>query len=90
MMQDALIGQILMAIQGEYICICIIVIVICLDRVELERGDRMDIHMSRFPLPTVNKQIYTLDWFGSLQTQFKFNDRPKQKPMKPEPKSTQG
>jgi NAD+ kinase len=51
-------------------------------RKELQRGDRMDVHMSLHPAPTINRLSFTGDWFNPLRSQFMFNLRPKQKTIR--------
>jgi len=52
-------------------------------RQELERGDSLVIHMSNFPMPTINNAANMKaplnDWFSSLRNGFLFNQRPRQK-----------
>jgi len=48
-------------------------------RQELHRGDRLEIKMSRYPMPTVNRMNFTGDWFESLRSSFMFNLRPRQR-----------
>ena len=50
-------------------------------RQELCHGDMVDIRFNSFPVPTINKDSYTSDWFQSLRTSFMFNERAYQKPM---------
>ena len=48
-------------------------------RQELLKGDRLEIKLSPYPMPTVNRQTFTGDWFDSLRSGFMFNSRPRQK-----------
>ena len=50
-------------------------------RQELQRGDMVDVKMCNFPVPTVNKDSFTSDWFDSLSTGFNFNLRVRQKQL---------
>ena len=50
-------------------------------RQELHEGDCVDIKMCSFPVPTVNKQSFTADWFNSLSTSFSFDVRMRQKQL---------
>lgn len=50
-------------------------------RQELIKGDRLEVKMSSYPLPTVNKVNFTADWFQGLRSAFLFNERPRQKPL---------
>ena len=47
-------------------------------RQELHRGDSIIVRKSMSPLPTVTKENFTGDWFGSLQENFNFNQRKRQ------------
>ena len=44
-------------------------------RQELQKGDSLEVKMSRFPMPTVNRQNFTGDWFSALRSGFMFNQR---------------
>lgn len=48
-------------------------------RQELEKGDRLEVKVSRFPMPTINRANFTGDWFDALRSAFSFNQRPRQK-----------
>lgn len=48
-------------------------------RQQLRRGDGLMVQMSMFPVPTVNAEDDTSDWFASLDRAFNFNSRAKQK-----------
>jgi NAD+ kinase len=48
-------------------------------RQELLRGDRIEVKLSNHPMPTVNRQSFTGDWFDALRSGFMFNVRPRQK-----------
>lgn len=50
-------------------------------RRELQRGDSVQIQMSSYPMPTINKQCDTSDWLESLKRSFNFNTRPRQRPL---------
>ncbi len=48
-------------------------------RQELFKGDRLEIKLSPYPMPTINRRTFTGDWFDSLRSGFMFNSRPRQK-----------
>mmetsp|Transcript_8917 Transcript_8917/g.26503 ORF Transcript_8917/g.26503 Transcript_8917/m.26503 type:complete len:600 (-) Transcript_8917:123-1922(-) len=50
-------------------------------RTELGRGDSVQIQMSAYPFPTINKGDHSSDWLESLKSSFNFNTRPRQKPL---------
>jgi len=50
-------------------------------RSELQRGDSVQIQMSAYPVPTINKGDHSSDWLESLKSSFNFNTRPRQKPL---------
>lgn len=50
-------------------------------RLELRRGDSVQIQMSSFPVPTINRKDHSADWLGSLKRNFNFNTRPRQRPL---------
>ena len=50
-------------------------------RQELRRGDSVQIQMSAYPVPTINKDNHSADWLDSLKRNFNFNARPRQKPL---------
>ena len=50
-------------------------------RQELRRGESVQIRLSAFPVPTLNRYDHTSDWLGSLKQNFNFNTRPRQKPL---------
>jgi len=50
-------------------------------RRELQRGDSVQIQMSAYPVPTINKGDHSSDWLESLKRSFNFNTRPRQKPL---------
>lgn len=50
-------------------------------RSELQRGDSVQIQMSAYPVPTINKGDHSSDWLESLKNTFNFNTRPRQKPL---------
>lgn len=47
----------------------------------LQRGDSLQIQMSAYPVPTLNRADHSSDWLGSLKRSFNFNTRPRQKPL---------
>ena len=47
----------------------------------LHRGDSLQIQMSPYPVPTLNRADHSSDWLGSLKRSFNFNTRPRQKPL---------
>jgi NAD+ kinase len=50
-------------------------------RQELHRGDSVQIRMSPYPVPTINRQDHSSDWLGSLKRNFNFNTRARQQPL---------
>eukprot|EP01038_Epipyxis_sp_PR26KG_P004931 gene4931-6899_t len=48
-------------------------------RQELMKGDQLEIRMSQYPMPTINRLNFTGDWFDALRAGFMFNVRPRQK-----------
>lgn len=50
-------------------------------RQELEPGDCLEISMSPYPMPTINRHNFTADWFEALRSAFMFNQRPKQRKL---------
>lgn len=50
-------------------------------RQELHRGDSVQIQMSAYPVPTINRMDHSSDWLGSLKQNFNFNTRPRQRPL---------
>lgn len=50
-------------------------------RSELQRGDSVQIQMSGYPVPTINKGDHSSDWLESLKSSFNFNTRPRQRPL---------
>lgn len=44
-------------------------------RQELNHGDFVRVRMSPNPVPTVDRQDQTIDWFASLERCFRWNDR---------------
>ena len=56
-------------------------------RQELLKGDRLEVKLSPYPMPTVNRRTFTGDWFDSLRSGFMFNSRPRQKVGTPPPPS---
>lgn len=47
----------------------------------LRRGDSVQIQMSCYPVPTINRKDHSSDWLDSLKRNFNFNARPRQKPL---------
>ncbi|KAF6262505.1 ATP-NAD kinase-like domain-containing protein [Scenedesmus sp. NREL 46B-D3] len=57
---------------------------VCFDgkqRQELQRGDSVFIKMSKNPVPTINREDLTTDWFESLERCFRWSNRMEQKPF---------
>ena len=50
-------------------------------RRELKRGDSVQIQMSMYPVPTLNRGDHSSDWLESLKRSFNFNKRPRQRPL---------
>jgi len=50
-------------------------------RQDLHRGDSVQIQMSAYPVPTINRKNHSADWLGSLKRNFNFNARPRQQPL---------
>jgi NAD+ kinase len=50
-------------------------------RQELRRGDSVEIRMSSYPVPTINRKDHSADWLHSLKRGLYFNARPKQMPF---------
>lgn len=50
-------------------------------REELQRGDSVQIQMSNYPVPTINRGDHSSDWLESLKRSFNFNTRPRQRPL---------
>lgn len=50
-------------------------------RRELQRGDSVQIQMSRYPVPTINRADHSSDWLTSLKRNFNFNTRARQRPL---------
>jgi NAD+ kinase len=50
-------------------------------RRKLHRGDSLQIQMSAYPVPTLNRADHSSDWLGSLKRSFNFNTRTRQKPL---------
>ncbi len=48
---------------------------------ELGHGDSIRVRMSENPVPTINKEDLTTDWFDSLERCFRWSDRTQQKPI---------
>ncbi|KAG1656612.1 hypothetical protein FOA52_008435 [Chlamydomonas sp. UWO 241] len=60
-------------------------------RQELFRGDRIRVRMSDSPVPTINKDDLTADWFESLERCFRWSDRTEQKALSvPQPTPLHG
>eukprot|EP00192_Tetraselmis_astigmatica_P024498 CAMPEP_0117682300 /NCGR_PEP_ID=MMETSP0804-20121206/19569_1 /TAXON_ID=1074897 /ORGANISM="Tetraselmis astigmatica, Strain CCMP880" /LENGTH=151 /DNA_ID=CAMNT_0005492369 /DNA_START=329 /DNA_END=784 /DNA_ORIENTATION=- len=54
---------------------------VCFDgkfRQELRRGDSILIKMSQHPVPTINEEDMTTDWFNSLERCLSWNERQEQ------------
>lgn len=47
-------------------------------RKELQKGDRLEVKMSPYPMPTINRLNFTADWFDALRSGFQFNQRARQ------------
>ena len=50
-------------------------------RLDLHRGDSVQIQMSAYPVPTINRGDHSSDWLESLKRSFNFNTRTRQKPL---------
>eukprot|EP00978_Attheya_sp_CCMP212_P007969 scaffold18524_cov56-Attheya_sp.AAC.2 len=50
-------------------------------RRELHRGDSVQIQMSSYPVPTINRADHSDDWLSSLKRNFNFNTRVRQGPL---------
>jgi len=50
-------------------------------RRELHRGDSVQIQMSSYPVPTINRADHSDDWLSSLKRNFNFNARVRQGPL---------
>lgn len=50
-------------------------------RRELQRGDSVEIKMSPYPVPTINRVDHSADWLISLKRNFNFNTRARQTPL---------
>jgi len=50
-------------------------------RRELHRGDSVEIKMSPYPVPTINRMDHSADWLSSLKRNFNFNTRVRQAPL---------
>ena len=50
-------------------------------RRELQRGECVQIQMSSYPMPTINRGDHSADWLESLKRSFNFNTRPRQEPF---------
>jgi len=50
-------------------------------RQELRRGDSVQIQMSPYPVPTINREDHSSDWLSSLKRNFGFNARKRQAPL---------
>ena len=50
-------------------------------RRELQRGDSVQIQMSAYPVPTIDRGDASSDWLESLRRSFNFNTRPRQRPL---------
>jgi NAD+ kinase len=47
----------------------------------LARGDSVQVQMSLYPVPTINKLDHSSDWLSSLKRSFSFNTRARQEPL---------
>ena len=56
---------------------------------EMQPGDAIHVRMSPHPVPTINYEDQTTDWFNSIERCFKWNDRLEQKKMDTQPKKKQ-
>lgn len=50
-------------------------------RRELHRGDSVQVQMSSYPVPTINRIDHSSDWLSSLKRNFNFNARARQGPL---------
>jgi NAD+ kinase len=50
---------------------------------DLQPGDAVRVTMSPHPVPTINHEDQTIDWFNSIERCFKWNERLEQKKMEP-------
>eukprot|EP00934_Nitzschia_sp_Nitz4_P003275 Nitzschia sp. Nitz4//scaffold47_size129522//60176//61372//NITZ4_003552-RA/size129522-processed-gene-0.139-mRNA-1//1//CDS//3329552803//3265//frame0 len=50
-------------------------------RQKLERGDCVQVRMSAYPVPTINRGTHSSDWLEGLKRSFNFNTRVRQKPL---------
>lgn len=50
-------------------------------RQELRRGDSVQVQMSGYPVPTINRADHSSDWLDSLKRNFNFNTRARQRPL---------
>ena len=50
-------------------------------RRELHRGDSVQIQMSAYPVPTIDRADHSSDWLRSLKRNFNFNTRARQSPL---------
>ena len=51
------------------------------NRRELQRGESIQIQMSVYPVPTINRVDHSSDWLNSLKNNFSFNTRARQRPL---------
>lgn len=51
------------------------------ERHELQRGDKIVVRMSDYPMPTVNRMDHSHDWFESLEKCLSWNERVSQRPV---------
>ena len=47
----------------------------------LARGDSVQVQMSPYPVPTINKVDHSADWLHALKRSFNFNTRARQEPL---------
>lgn len=51
------------------------------ERLKLRKGESIQICMSHYPVPTINRVDHSSDWLGSLKRNFNFNTRVRQNPL---------
>jgi len=50
-------------------------------REQLQNGDSIQVSMSEYPMPSINKRDQTDDWFNSLVRCLRWNERQEQEPL---------
>lgn len=60
------------------------------ERQELQKGDRVVVRMSDYPMPTVNRTDHSHDWFESLSRCLSWNERIEQRPLSAPPYPARG